>query len=52
MRNILTLLVALFVALCSVWQVHAVELVEKLYSAQYVLLMRHALAPGVGDPPN
>jgi phosphohistidine phosphatase SixA len=52
MCNIFTLLVALFVALCSVWQVHAVELVEKLYSAQYVLLMRHALAPGVGDPPN
>lgn len=52
MRNILTLLVALFVALCSVWQVHAGELVDKLYSAQYVLLMRHALAPGVGDPPN
>jgi phosphohistidine phosphatase SixA len=52
MRNILTILVALFVALCSVWQVHAGELVDKLYSAQYVLLMRHALAPGVGDPPN
>jgi len=52
MRNILTLLVALFVALCSVWQVHAGELLDKLYSAQYVLLMRHALAPGVGDPPN
>jgi len=52
MRNILTLLVALFVALCSLWQVHAGELADKLYSAQYVLLMRHALAPGVGDPPN
>jgi len=52
MRNILTLLWALFVTLCGVWQVQAGELADKLSSAQYVLLMRHALAPGVGDPPN
>ena len=52
MRNILTLLAAPLLALCGVWQVHAGELADKLSSAQYVLLMRHALAPGVGDPPN
>ena len=29
----------------------ASSLAEKLLSADYVLLMRHAYAPGVGDPP-
>lgn len=29
----------------------ASELSEKLQSADYLLLMRHAYAPGVGDPP-
>lgn len=29
----------------------ASTLADKLLSADYVLLMRHALAPGVGDPP-
>lgn len=31
--------------------VHASELSDKLVRADHVLLMRHALAPGVGDPP-
>jgi phosphohistidine phosphatase SixA len=31
---------------------HASELSEKLQSSEYVLLMRHAWAPGVGDPAN
>jgi len=30
----------------------ASDLSEKLRSSSYVLLMRHASAPGVGDPPN
>jgi len=30
----------------------ASDLSEKLHSSSYVLLMRHASAPGVGDPPN
>jgi phosphohistidine phosphatase SixA len=30
----------------------ASDLSEKLQSPDYVLLMRHALAPGVGDPPH
>ena len=29
----------------------ASSLADKLYSSDYVLLMRHAYAPGVGDPP-
>jgi phosphohistidine phosphatase SixA len=52
MRNIFKQLVTLFLSLSGVWQVHAVELADKLTSANHVLLMRHALAPGVGDPPN
>jgi len=32
--------------------VHANDLAENLRSSSYVLLMRHASAPGVGDPPN
>jgi phosphohistidine phosphatase SixA len=32
--------------------VQANDLAEKLRSPNYVLLMRHASAPGVGDPPN
>lgn len=31
--------------------VQASDLAEKLRSTEYVLLMRHASAPGVGDPP-
>ena len=31
---------------------HASDLSEKLKSGDYVLLMRHSLAPGVGDPAN
>ena len=30
----------------------ATELARALQSPHYVLLMRHAYAPGVGDPPN
>jgi phosphohistidine phosphatase SixA len=30
----------------------ATELAQALYAPNYVLLMRHAYAPGVGDPPN
>ena len=30
----------------------ASDLSEKLRSSSYVLLMRHASAPGIGDPPN
>ena len=31
---------------------HASDLSEALRSSEYVLLIRHAYAPGVGDPPN
>lgn len=30
---------------------HAGELAERLRAGQHVLLMRHAYAPGIGDPP-
>ena len=30
---------------------HASELSDKLKTREYVLLMRHTLAPGIGDPP-
>jgi phosphohistidine phosphatase SixA len=39
-----------FVFLLSALSTHASELSEKLQSTEYVLLMRHTLAPGVGDP--
>jgi phosphohistidine phosphatase SixA len=41
-------------AVCSLFALwaNASDLSDKLASADYVLLMRHALAPGVGDPPN
>ncbi len=35
--------------LSALWT-HASELSDKLQSSDYVLLMRHTLAPGVGDP--
>jgi phosphohistidine phosphatase SixA len=35
--------------LSALWA-HASELSDKLQSSDYVLLMRHTLAPGVGDP--
>lgn len=41
--------------LASLWLsglAHASDLSEKLQSSDHVLLMRHALAPGVGDPAN
>lgn len=43
-----------FFALCLLLPVFAgaTELAQALQSPHYVLLMRHASAPGVGDPPN
>jgi phosphohistidine phosphatase SixA len=43
--------------LCAVWLLasawaQASDLAQKLQSADHVLLMRHTLAPGVGDPEN
>jgi phosphohistidine phosphatase SixA len=43
-------LFSLLVVSCSFAQAN--DLTEKLQSSDYVLLMRHALAPGVGDPAN
>ena len=43
-QGLLVLLMALHGAL------HAGELAERLKTSNHVLLMRHALAPGVGDP--
>lgn len=43
-------LAALFLILPAF--VSATELAQALQSPHYVLLMRHAYAPGVGDPPN
>jgi len=43
-------LFSLLVMSCSFAQAN--DLTEKLQSSEYVLLMRHALAPGVGDPAN
>ena len=39
-------------ALSLVLPASASELADKLRGGDYVLLMRHAEAPGVGDPPN
>lgn len=41
-------------AVCSLFAfwANASDLSDKLASTDHVLLMRHALAPGVGDPPN
>ena len=47
MKAIIT---ALLTSCCFLAQ--ASDLSEKLQSSDYVLLMRHALAPGVGDPAN
>ncbi len=41
---------ALIVALTAHLPLTAGELGDKLQRADYVLLMRHALAPGIGDP--
>ena len=43
-------LTALLMACCFLAQ--ASDLSQKLQSSDYVLLMRHTLAPGVGDPAN
>lgn len=37
---------------CGSLVAHASDLSDKLSSANHVLLMRHTLAPGVGDPAN
>jgi phosphohistidine phosphatase SixA len=47
MKKIIT---ALLIACCFLAQ--ASDLSQKLQSSDYVLLMRHTLAPGVGDPAN
>jgi len=47
MKAIIT---ALLMACCFLAQ--ASDLSQKLQSSDYVLFMRHALAPGVGDPAN
>lgn len=44
-------------ALCALWLLAALgaqasDLAQKLQSADHVLLMRHTLAPGIGDPAN
>lgn len=36
---------------CVSLAAQASELSDRLHTSQYVLLMRHAYAPGVGDPP-
>lgn len=48
LKTCILLVASLFSALFS----YASELSDKLQSPHYVLLMRHALAPGVGDPAN
>jgi phosphohistidine phosphatase SixA len=47
MKKIIT---ALLMACCFLAQ--ASDLSQKLQSSEYLLLMRHTLAPGVGDPAN
>lgn len=45
------LLISLFLLSALVATVSASELAQKLASPNYVLMIRHAYAPGVGDPP-
>ena len=45
-----TIFTALLMACCFLAQ--ASDLSQKLQSSEYVLLMRHTLAPGIGDPAN
>jgi len=42
----------IFVSLMASAMTHASYLSNQLESSEYVLLMRHTLAPGVGDPAN
>jgi phosphohistidine phosphatase SixA len=51
-RTLLLSLTGLCLWLSAVAVAHASDLSDKLKSDHYVLLMRHALAPGVGDPAN
>lgn len=46
------LLLIIFASLFLSALTHASDLSKKLESSEYVLLMRHTQAPGVGDPPN
>lgn len=50
MNKKICLLIA--VSLISTFSAHANDLSDKLKSSNHVLLMRHATAPGVGDPAN
>jgi phosphohistidine phosphatase SixA len=50
MNKKICLLIA--VSLISTFSAHATDLSDKLKSPNHVLLMRHATAPGVGDPAN
>ena len=45
-------LALIFVSLMASAMAHASDLSNKLETSEYVLLMRHTRAPGVGDPPN
>lgn len=48
MKRLLTLFILLYVLWATA---SASELAQKLSSPDYVLMIRHAYAPGVGDPP-
>lgn len=47
-KSLLIIFASLFLSALT----HASDLSKKLESSEYVLLMRHTQAPGVGDPPN
>jgi broad specificity phosphatase PhoE len=49
MKRLIQGVIAWLLVMCGALQ--ASELSERLSGAQHVLLMRHAYAPGVGDPP-
>ena len=53
MKNVVkTVLIVGALVLSMTLPAQASDLSEKLRSSGYVLLMRHASAPGLGDPPN
>jgi phosphohistidine phosphatase SixA len=53
MKNVVkTVLIVGAMVLSMTLPARASDLSEKLRSSGYVLLMRHASAPGLGDPPN
>lgn len=51
MMNFKKILLAIFILLSSI-TTQASDLSNALESPDYILLMRHTLAPGFGDPPN